>query len=44
MSEAGRDLMRRAFETANKVGDLTVAAYSCDNLEHESSRGGRSAP
>jgi PAS domain S-box-containing protein len=30
--EAGRDLMRRAFETANKVGDLTVAAYSCDAL------------
>ena len=30
--EASRDLMRRAFETANKVGDLTVAAYSCDAL------------
>ena len=29
---AGRDLMRRAFEAANKVGDLTFAAYSCDNL------------
>jgi PAS domain S-box-containing protein len=29
---AGRDLMRRAFEAANKVGDLTVAAYSCDAL------------
>jgi PAS domain S-box-containing protein len=29
---AGRDLMHRAFEAANKVGDLTVAAYSCDAL------------
>jgi PAS domain S-box-containing protein len=28
----GRDLMRRAFETATKVGDLTVAAYSYDAL------------
>ena len=25
----GRDLVRRAFETANKVGDLTFAAYCC---------------
>src|SRR5215471_8135777 len=30
--QAGRDLMRRAFEAANKVGDLTVAAYSCGAL------------
>ncbi|MEA2944842.1 MAG: hypothetical protein QOI40_172, partial [Alphaproteobacteria bacterium] len=30
--KAGRDLVRRAFETANKVGDLTFAAYSCNNL------------
>jgi PAS domain S-box-containing protein len=30
--QAGRDLMRRAFEAANKTGDLTVAAYSCDAL------------
>ena len=29
---AGRDLLRRAFEAANKIGDLTFAAYSCDNL------------
>jgi PAS domain S-box-containing protein len=29
---ASRDLMRRAFEAANKIGDLTVAAYSCDAL------------
>ena len=27
---AGRDLLRRAFEAANKVGDLTYAAY-CGN-------------
>jgi PAS domain S-box-containing protein len=27
---AGRELVRRAFETANKVGDLTYAAY-CGN-------------
>jgi predicted ATPase len=30
--KAVRDLLRRAFETANKVGDLTFAAYSCANL------------
>jgi PAS domain S-box-containing protein len=24
--------MRRAFEAATKIGDLTLAAYSCDNL------------
>ena len=24
--------MRRAFEAANRIGDLTVAAYSCDAL------------
>jgi predicted ATPase len=30
--QAGRDLLRRAFESANKVGDLTFAAYSCANL------------
>ena len=29
---AGRDLMRRAFDVANKIGDLTFAAYSCSNL------------
>jgi PAS domain S-box-containing protein len=27
-----RDLLRRAFEEANKVGDLTFAAFSCANL------------
>jgi PAS domain S-box-containing protein len=30
--QTGRDLVRRAFEIANKVGDLTFAAYSCNNL------------
>jgi PAS domain S-box-containing protein len=30
--QAGRDLVRRAFETANRAGDLTFAAYSCNNL------------
>jgi PAS domain S-box-containing protein len=29
---ACRDLLRRAFEAANKSGDLTFAAYSCNNL------------
>lgn len=29
---AGRDLVRRAFEAANKVGDLTYAAYCGDQL------------
>jgi predicted ATPase len=28
----GREMLRRAFEVANKVGDLTFAAYTCDNL------------
>jgi PAS domain S-box-containing protein len=27
-----RDLMRRAFDAANRTGDLTIAAYSCNNL------------
>ena len=29
---AGRDLVHRAFEAANKIGDLCFAAYSCVNL------------
>jgi PAS domain S-box-containing protein len=29
---AGRDVVRRAFEAANKVGDLTYAAYCGDQL------------
>jgi PAS domain S-box-containing protein len=28
----GRHLVRRAFDVANKIGDLTFAAYSCNNL------------
>jgi hypothetical protein len=28
----GRPLVRRAFDTANEMGDLTFAAYSCNNL------------
>jgi PAS domain S-box-containing protein len=30
--QTGRDLVRRAFGTANSIGDLTFAAYSCNNL------------
>jgi PAS domain S-box-containing protein len=30
--KAARDLLRRAFEAANKTGDLTFAAYSCQSL------------
>ena len=29
---AGRDLIHRTFEVANKIGDLCFAAYSCGNL------------
>jgi PAS domain S-box-containing protein len=29
---AGRDLVRRAFDAANEIADLTFAAYSCDHL------------
>jgi PAS domain S-box-containing protein len=30
--QAGRDLVRRAFNAANEIGDLTFAAYSCNHL------------
>jgi PAS domain S-box-containing protein len=30
--KTGRDLLRRAFEVANKNGDLTFSAYSCHAL------------
>jgi PAS domain S-box-containing protein len=30
--QTGRDLVRRAFDAANKIGDLTYAAYGCNNL------------
>jgi PAS domain S-box-containing protein len=29
---AGRDLLRRAFAVANQMGDVTYAAYCCDQL------------
>jgi len=29
---AGRDLVRRAFEAANEIGDLNYAAYCCNQL------------
>jgi PAS domain S-box-containing protein len=29
---AGRELIHRTFEAANKIGDLTFATYSCINL------------
>ncbi|MGF6935584.1 PAS domain S-box-containing protein [Paraburkholderia sp. UCT70] len=32
---ACRDLMRRAFEAANRIGDLTHAAYTCSNLNSD---------
>jgi PAS domain S-box-containing protein len=28
----GRDLVRRAFDAASQIGDLTFAAYSCNHL------------
>src|SRR6202011_3067109 len=31
-TQTGRDLVRRAFDAANKIGDLTYAAYGCNNL------------
>ena len=40
---AGRDLVRRAFEAANKIGDLTFAGIQLRRPEHEPSRRGRSA-
>jgi PAS domain S-box-containing protein len=30
--KTGRPLVRRAFDAANKTGDLTFAAYCCNNL------------
>jgi PAS domain S-box-containing protein len=30
--KSGRDLLRRSFEAANRIGDLTYAAYSCEQL------------
>lgn len=31
-ARSGRDLIRRAFEVANRIGDLTFATYCCDSL------------
>ena len=31
----GRELVRRAFDAAYRIGDLTFAAYSCDEVDHE---------
>src|SRR5262249_61064693 len=28
----GRDLVRRAFQAANEMGDVTFAGYCCDHL------------
>ena len=30
--KTGRELVRRAFDAANRIGDLTFAAYSCHHL------------
>src|SRR6202035_5820286 len=30
-----RDLMRRAFEAADRIGDLTYGAYTCENLHSD---------
>jgi PAS domain S-box-containing protein len=30
-----RDLMRRAFEAASRIGDLTYGAYTCENLNSD---------
>ncbi|MEA2771878.1 MAG: hypothetical protein QOD93_4840, partial [Acetobacteraceae bacterium] len=30
-----RDLLRRAFEAANRIGDLTHGAYTCNNLNSD---------
>jgi PAS domain S-box-containing protein len=30
--KAGREFLRRAFDTATRIGDLTFALYSCNNL------------
>jgi PAS domain S-box-containing protein len=30
--KSGRDLLRHSFEAAHQIGDLTYAAYSCDQL------------
>ena len=43
MSAPAAIWLRRAFDAANKTGDLTFAAYSCNQPDHQSSRRRRSA-
>ena len=33
--QASRDVLRRAFEAANRIGDLTSGAYICNNLNSD---------
>ena len=40
---AGRDLLRRAFEAANKIGDLVFCGVQLHQPEHKPFDGGRSA-
>ena len=35
-ARSGRDLILRAFDVANRIGDLTFAAYCCDSLNSNS--------
>jgi PAS domain S-box-containing protein len=35
-ARSGRDLILRAFDMANRMGDLTFAAYCCDSLNSNS--------
>ena len=35
-ARSGRDLILRAFDVANRMGDLTFAAYCCDSLNSNS--------
>jgi PAS domain S-box-containing protein len=35
-ARSGRELIQRAFDVANRIGDLTFAAYCCDSLNSNS--------
>jgi len=35
-ARSGRELIHRAFDVANRIGDLTFAAYCCDSLNSNS--------
>lgn len=39
-----RDLMRRAFEASNRIGDLTYGAYTCENLNSDLLFAGENLP